>query len=294
MQSTVDGFSYGWVTLVAGFVMACLGAALGLRCTVRSLRHGSRKAGWLALGAVTIGCGIWSMHFIAMLGFKVHGASISYDVPLTFLSLAVAVLVVGAGVFTVGYRGTAPRVLLTSGVLTGLGIGAMHYLGMAAMRMDGRLLYDPLVVTLSLLIAVVAATAALWAAVSIRGFLPTLGASVVMGIAVTGMHYTGMAAVSAEVSGSHSAHSTGGTSALEVVPMLLVGPLAFLLLAAVVVMFDPMLILGDDEPRRPEHGRPRAQHRAALPYGAEYPRTAPVQAQQPVPADFSGSPADPR
>lgn len=269
MQSTIDGFSYGLITLVAGFVMACLGAALGLRCTVRSLHHGSQKAGWLALGSVTIGCGIWTMHFIAMLGFQVHGTSISYDVPLTFLSLAVAVLVVGAGVFTVGYRGTAPRVLLTSGLLTGLGIGAMHYMGMAAMQMDGRLLYDPVVVALSLLIAVVAATAALWAAVSIRGFLPTLGASVVMGIAVTGMHYTGMAAVSAQAGGGHSAHSAGGSSALEVVPMLLVGPLAFLVLAAVVVMFDPMLILGDDEPRRPERGRTLPQHRAELPQHSE-------------------------
>ncbi|MFK3733166.1 MHYT domain-containing protein [Streptomyces sp. NPDC088090] len=248
MQGTIDGFSYGMVTPLVGYVMACLGSALGLRCTVRSLATGrTRKPGWLALGAASIGCGIWTMHFIAMLGFQVSETEISYDGGLTFLSLLVAVLVVGAGVFTVGYRGTRPVPLLAAGLFTGLGVAGMHYLGMAAMRMDGSVTYEPGVVALSVLIAVVAATAALWAAVSVRGFLASLGASVIMGIAVTGMHYTGMAAVGVRV--AHDAHATtgNGSSAIDVLP-LLVGPLIFLVLAAAVVMLDPMLIMGDDEP----------------------------------------------
>ncbi|GHE25791.1 MHYT domain-containing protein [Streptomyces hydrogenans] len=248
MQGTIDGFSYGMVTPLVGYVMACLGSALGLRCTVRSLATGrTRKPGWLALGATSIGCGIWTMHFIAMLGFQVSETAISYDGTLTFLSLLVAVFVVGAGVFTVGYRGTRPVPLLAAGVFTGLGVAGMHYLGMAAMRMDGSLTYAPGVVALSVLIAVVAATAALWAAVSVRGFLASLGASVVMGVAVTGMHYTGMASVGVQV--AHDAHATSGdgSSAIDVLP-LLVGPLIFLVLAAAVVMLDPMLIMGDDEP----------------------------------------------
>ncbi|MER5735023.1 MULTISPECIES: MHYT domain-containing protein [unclassified Streptomyces] len=248
MQGTIDGFSYGMVTPLVGYVMACLGSALGLRCTVRSLATGrTRKPGWLALGAASIGCGIWTMHFIAMLGFQVSETEISYDGGLTFLSLLVAVLVVGAGVFTVGYRGTRPVPLLAAGLFTGLGVAGMHYLGMAAMRMDGSVTYEPGVVALSVLIAVVAATAALWAAVSVRGFLASLGASVIMGVAVTGMHYTGMAAVGVRV--AHDAHATtgDGSSAIDVLP-LLVGPLIFLVLAAAVVMLDPMLIMGDDEP----------------------------------------------
>ncbi|MEU3603867.1 MHYT domain-containing protein [Streptomyces sp. NPDC035033] len=252
MQGTIDGFGYGMVTPLVGYVMACLGSALGLRCTVRSLASGrARKPGWLALGAASIGCGIWTMHFIAMLGFRVSETAISYDGPLTFLSLLVAVLVVGAGVFTVGYRGARPVPLLTAGLFTGLGVAGMHYLGMAAMRMNGSLTYAPGVVALSVLIAVVAATAALWAAVSVRGLLASLGASVIMGIAVTGMHYTGMAAVGVRV--AHDAHAAvgDGSSALDVLP-LLVGPLIFLVLAAAVVMLDPMLIMGDDEPA----GRP--------------------------------------
>ncbi|MCX4828455.1 hypothetical protein OG785_16535 [Streptomyces sp. NBC_00006] len=247
MQGTIDGLSYGMVTPIAAYLTACLGSALGLRCTVRSLAlDRSRKPGWLALGAVSIGCGIWSMHFIAMLGFQVSGAAISYDTTLTFLSLLAAVLVVGVGVFTVGYLGTRPGPLLTAGVFTGFGVAGMHYLGMAAMRMNGSLSYDPGVVALSVVIAVVAATAALWAAITIQGFLASLGASVVMGIAVTGMHYTGMAAVDVHL--THGVDAVGST-AIGVLA-LLIGPLVVLVLAAVIVMFDPMLIMGDDEPER--------------------------------------------
>ncbi|MFC8584246.1 MHYT domain-containing protein [Streptomyces sp. NPDC057217] len=250
MQGTIDGFNYGVVTPLVGYVMACLGSALGLRCAVRSLATDQgRKPGWLALGAASIGCGIWTMHFIAMLGFRVRETTISYDAPLTFLSLLVAVLVVGVGIFVVGYLGVRPVPLLTAGVFTGLGVAAMHYLGMAAMRMNGSVSYEPAVVALSVLIAVVDATAALWAAVSVRGFLASLGASVIMGVAVTGMHYTGMAAVDVRV--GHAAHAGTGSSVLDVLP-LLVGPLAFLVVAAAVVMLDPLLIMGEDEPgRRP-------------------------------------------
>ncbi|MEU3744844.1 MULTISPECIES: MHYT domain-containing protein [Streptomyces] len=253
MHGTIDGFSYGMVTPLVGYVMACLGSALGLRCTVRSLTTDrARKPGWLALGAASIGCGIWTMHFIAMLGFQVREAPISYDTAMTFLSLLVAVAVVGVGVFIVGYLGTRPAPLLVAGLLTGLGVAGMHYLGMAALRMNGQLAYAPAVVVVSVVIAVVAATAALWAAVSVRGFLASLGASVVMGVAVTGMHYTGMAAVSVRV--DEASHAAEVSSLLNVLPML-VGPLIFLVLAAAVVMFDPLLIMGDDEPhrRRPAH-----------------------------------------
>ncbi|MEV4233410.1 MHYT domain-containing protein [Streptomyces bobili] len=246
MDGTVDGFRYGWVTPVAAYVMACLGGALGLRCIVRSLLDGqSWRPGWLALGAASIGCGIWTMHFIAMIGFQVEEARIGYDAGLTLLSLLVAVVVVGIGVFIVGYRGAGVAALCLAGTVTGLGVAAMHYLGMAAMHLDGSIHYDPFTVALSVLIAVVAATAALWAAVSIRGFVTSLGASLVMGVAVSGMHYTGMAAVSVHVHGvSPSWASDAPTSLL--LPML-IGPVIFLLLAAVVVMFDPLLVLGEGD-----------------------------------------------
>ncbi|SEE97577.1 MHYT domain-containing protein, NO-binding membrane sensor [Streptomyces sp. 3213] len=244
MQGTIDGFRYGAVTPVAAYLMACLGGALGLRCVVRSLHNAhSWKAGWLALGATSIGTGIWTMHFIAMLGFQVEEARIGYDVGLTVLSLAVAIVMVAVGVFTVGYRGATTGALATAGVITGLGVAAMHYLGMSALQLNGTIEYRTSTVVLSIAIAIVAATAALWAAVSIRGFLASLGASLVMGVAVSGMHYTAMAAVSVHLHGTGGAW-TGDSATSLLLPMLL-GPVIFLLLAGVVVMFDPLLVMGE-------------------------------------------------
>ncbi|MEU1853849.1 MHYT domain-containing protein [Streptomyces sp. NPDC019990] len=247
MEGTVDGFRYGAVTPVAAYLMACLGGALGLRCIVRTLLNpGAWKPGWLALGATAIGCGIWTMHFIAMIGFHVEETRVRYDAATTVLSLAVAVAVavVGIGVFIVGYRGTRSVTLAVAGVVTGLGVAVMHYLGMAAMRLNGDIGYDPAGVALSVLIAIAAATAALWSAVTVRGFLTSLGASLVMGVAVSGMHYTGMAAVSV-----HVHDTTGGTwdgeSPLSLLLPMLLGPVVFLLLAGVLVMCDPLLTRSD-------------------------------------------------
>ncbi|PCG83959.1 hypothetical protein CIB93_21930 [Streptomyces sp. WZ.A104] len=261
-QGTVDGFTYGLVTPVVAFLMAGLGAALGLRCTIRSLRTArSFTTGWLALGALSIGSGIWTMHFVAMTGFSVKEAPISYDKPLTFAGLALAVLMVGIGIYIVGYRGATRMALITGGTITGLGVASMHYLGMAGMRLEGQLAYDTPLVALSVLIAVAAATAALWAAVSLRGLLSSLGASALMAAAVTGMHYTGMAALDVhlhlppEMSGV-----LPGDHPTETIGPMLIGPGCFLLLAALVLMFDPRAVTEEPEWRpgaRETAGRPR-------------------------------------
>ncbi|MFF5186248.1 MHYT domain-containing protein [Streptomyces sp. NPDC000345] len=257
MQGTVDGFSYGLVTPLVAYVMACLGGALGLRCTTRArLVAHSWRPGWLALGSAAIGSGIWTMHFIAMMGFTVAGAPIHYDKPTTYASLGVAIIMVGVGIFIVGYRGATGTALFTGGTITGLGIASMHYLGMAGMRFSGKLEYNTFTVSVSVAIAMAAATAALWAAGQVRGFAWSVGASLVMGLAVTGMHYTGMAALSVHL------HATGtpaeGDSPAALLAPMLVGPLAFLLLAGVVVVFDPLMVVG-----RPD--RTRAEHRPGVP-----------------------------
>ncbi|MGV9555920.1 MHYT domain-containing protein [Streptomyces sp. NPDC003522] len=271
MHGTVDGFSYGIVTPLVAYLMACLGGALGLRCTTRAvLVAHSWRPGWLALGAAAIGSGIWTMHFVAMTGFTVAGAPIHYDRPMTYASLGVAVVMVGVGVFIVGYRGAAGTALFTGGTITGLGIASMHYLGMAGMRFDGKFEYNTLTVGVSVAIAMAAATAALWAAGQVRGFLWSVGASLVMGLAVTGMHYTGMAALSVHL------HATGSPSAgdppADLLAPMLIGPLAFLCLAGVVVLFDPLMMTGrlDRTPaaHRPgvpahPHPVPRARRRTA-------------------------------
>ncbi|WP_216589009.1 MHYT domain-containing protein [Streptomyces brasiliscabiei] len=274
MNATVSNFYYGAATPVAAYLMACLGAALGLRCTTRSLRRPHRRAGWLTLGAISIGCGIWTMHFIAMIGFSVQGALVSYDTTKTLLSLAVAIAVVAVGVFLVGYRGGSPLTLATAGAVTGLGVAAMHYLGMAAVHTNGTLHYAIPTVVLSVVIAVAAATVALWVVVSIHTLWASIGASMVMGVAVTGMHYTGMASVSVHLTG-RSAVSQSSADLLSFLLAMLAGPLVVLLVAAVIVMFDPDMVLGDagDErtppaPRAGDAGTP-ARHRtpyAGTPY----------------------------
>lgn len=259
MYGTVNGFTYGWVTPVVAYIMACLGAALGLRCTVRALvMERSRRAGWLALGAISIGSGIWTMHFIAMMGFTVDQVEINYDKSVTFVSLAVAIAVVGAGVFLVGFFGRSAPVLLASGAITGVGVAAMHYLGMAGMKLNADLDYNATTVYLSIGIAVVAATAALWAAVSVKGFAASLGASLIMGVAVTGMHYTGMAALRVHLHDSGTAGGLGGASPAAILAPVLIGPVVFLFLAGVVVALDPPTGVQQSRPepaREPAHGR---------------------------------------
>ncbi|MGW0765047.1 MHYT domain-containing protein [Streptomyces sp. NPDC002676] len=252
MHGTVDGFSYGAVTPLVAYVMACLGGALGLRCTTRSLlvTH-SRRPAWLALGSAAIGSGIWTMHFVAMMGFTIKETPIHYDEGITYASLGLAIVMVGVGIFIVGYRGATGTPLFTGGTITGLGVASMHYLGMAGMEFDGRFSYNTLTVAASVVIAVVAATAALWAAGRVRGFLWSVGASLVMGLAVSGMHYTGMAALSVHLHGTRSA--TGGASEASVLAPMLIGPLAFLLLAGVVVMFDPRMVMGRPDWTPVEH-----------------------------------------
>src|SRR5712691_9215769 len=117
--------------------MSCMGAFLGLRCTARArLFQGAERARWLLLAGVSIGTtGIWLMHFIAMLGFTIRGETITYNVPVTILSLLVAAVIVCIGLMIVGFSPEGYRPLLIGGVITGIGVAAMHYIGMAGMRM---------------------------------------------------------------------------------------------------------------------------------------------------------------
>ncbi|GGU48254.1 MHYT domain-containing protein [Streptomyces lavendofoliae] len=234
----LDHATFGWLTPALSYAMACVGAALGLRCTVRALEAtGASRRNWLLTAASAIGTGIWTMHFVAMLGFGVTGTDIRYDVPLTVFSLVVAMLVVGGGVFAVGYAHDRVRGLLLGGLTTGLGVAGMHYLGMAALRLNGSVRYDPLLVALSVAIAVLAATAALWAALHITSPLAVTAASPLMGAAVSSMHYTGMFAVSVDV-----VPATGeppGATAMQFVFPLAVGLGSYLFVTSAFVSLSP-------------------------------------------------------
>src|SRR5580704_7989844 len=193
----VNNFSNGALNPVLAYVMSCVGCFLGLRCTTRARAYqGAARARWLTLAALAIATtGIWVMHFIAMLGFTIPGQSIRYNVPITILSMVIAVIVVGIGTFIVGFSREGTRPLLLGGLIIGLGVNSMHYLGMAAIRVQASLTYNPALVAASVVIAVIAGTAALWAALRLDTLWSTLVASLIMGVAVSGMHYTGMAAL---------------------------------------------------------------------------------------------------
>jgi NO-binding membrane sensor protein with MHYT domain len=234
----MDHFSAGWVTPVLSYAMACVGAALGLRCTVRALEtDGASKRNWLTLASVAIGSGIWTMHFVAMLGFSVEGTPIRYDVPLTVLSLLMSIGVVAAGVFTAGYGRSRVTSVAFGGIGTGLGVAAMHYTGMAALDLHGTIDYDPRLVIASVAIAIVAATAALTLTLIVRGPVLATLAALVMGLAVSSMHYTGMYAVSVALAPSGAA--LAGATATEFIFPLAVVLGSFLFLASAYVALSP-------------------------------------------------------
>ncbi|RII09403.1 hypothetical protein DSC45_31495 [Streptomyces sp. YIM 130001] len=235
----LDHATFGWLTPTLSYAMAVIGAALGLRCTVRALAStGRSRRNWLLTAASALGTGIWTMHFVAMLGFGVSGTEIRYDVPLTILSLVVAMAVVGAGVFAVGYGRDRGRALALGGLTTGLGVASMHYLGMAALRLHGEVTYDPVLVGLSVVIAVIAATAALWAGLNIKSPVAVAVASLIMGAAVSSMHYTGMLAVGVDVSPA-AAGALSGATAMQFIFPLAVGLGSYLFLTSAFVALSP-------------------------------------------------------
>jgi NO-binding membrane sensor protein with MHYT domain len=139
------------------------------------------------------GGAIWAMHFIAMLACNMD-VPVSYDLGITALSAVIGIVscmvglaVAGTGVFDWGK-------LVLAGLCMGLGVTGMHYTGMAAMLMPAQTHYDTTLVGASALIAVVASIVALWLAFHLRGKWQMTGSALVMGLAVCGMHYTGMQA----------------------------------------------------------------------------------------------------
>jgi len=131
---------------------------------------------------------IWSMHFIGMLAFDM-GMPVAYDVPITLASLLVAVVVTGSDLRR-GPGADQPVAAGRRGTAMGVGVAAMHYTGMAAMRMQAQLSYDLVIVAISLGIAVVASIAALWLVFNTTRLWQIVASALVMGLAVCGMHYT--------------------------------------------------------------------------------------------------------
>jgi NO-binding membrane sensor protein with MHYT domain len=233
-------FTDGPLVPALSYVVSCTGLFLGLRCATRARAcEGVARTRWLLLAGVSIGgAGIWAMGFIAMLGFAVSGEVTRYNVPVTIVSLLVAVIIAAAGLLIVGLGRDETRSLPEAGLTAGLGVAVVGYLAMGAMRMPGRLSYEPALCLLPLAIAVGAATAIMWGAARLHGAGPTLGASLALGLALCGMHYTAMAAVrmsAASVPAGLIAGDTSGVAAGSfLLPVILgAGVLVFLVWTAI-------------------------------------------------------------
>jgi len=167
--------------------------------------QGPTHRGWLAAAALIMGGGIWSMHFVAMLAFMLP-MPMSYDVGLTVLSLVLAILAASGSFYVISRPGVSRPRLVLSGVFMGIAIFGMHYTGMAAMRGPVQLTYDPLWFALSVIIAIGTATAALWLAFRTTDPGQKLAAAIVLGLAISGMHYTGMRAAVFTAQATMGAH----------------------------------------------------------------------------------------
>jgi PAS domain S-box-containing protein len=167
--------------------------ALRLGARIRASAGWKRRI-WLAIAAITLGGGIWSMHFVAMLAFSMPGMVMSYDLGLTLLSLGIALAFTGGGFALMRWKHASPGRILAAGFLMGSGVLAMHYVGMAAMRMDATLIYERFWLSVSVLVAIGAAIGAVWLASLEHKISLQLAAAGFMGTAIAGMHYAGMKA----------------------------------------------------------------------------------------------------
>ena len=195
MQATYN-FWLVTLSIVVAIVVSFTALTLAGRVAAAE-RTGGRL--WLFGGAAAMGMGIWSMHFIGMLAFSVP-IPLRYNVLVTLVSLLIAIATSGFALGIASRSDLSLRRLAVGSVIMGAGICAMHYTGMAAIQIMPVITYQPSLVVASIVIAVTASFAALWLAFRLRNgqsglmLLARAGAAVAMGFAITGMHYTAMAA----------------------------------------------------------------------------------------------------
>ncbi|WP_150714204.1 MHYT domain-containing protein, partial [Pseudomonas fluorescens] len=237
--------SYSPTLVIISLIVAILASYTALDMTGRIATAKGRAVHlWTAGGAFAMGIGVWSMHFIGMLAFELP-IDLGYDLTLTLLSLLTAFLSCGFALWLVSQPRLPVWQLAFGALVMGAGISAMHYTGMAAMRMQPGIDYDPILFGASLLIAVGASGAALWIAFRLRRHTPHVsliraGAAVIMGIAIVGMHYTAMAAARFP-DGSFCGAAVNGLSGKGLDSLVLITTLAVLSIALLTSVLDARL-----------------------------------------------------
>ncbi len=234
-----------WLVLLSVAVAIFVShTALNLSSRVATSARKPSARIWLAGGAISMGCGIWSMHFIGMLAFSLPIA-LSYDIPRTLVSLAIAIALSGFALSIASRPQISLGRLAAGAVVMGLGICAMHYSGMSAIQIRPMITYEPRLLLASGVIAIVASFAALWLFFRLRKGsswqmrIARLAAAVVMGLAISGMHYTGMAA-SRFGAGSYCTSPTTANSSWLAITIAVIA-LAVLSITTILLVYDAHL-----------------------------------------------------
>lgn len=188
--------SFNVLLVLLSYVISACGAFTALVLARESAKVAPHeRMPWVAWSAVVMGgIGIWSMHFVGMMAWHAR-MPVSYDISLTALSMLLAILSTGIGFAIVGLGSRALIAILLAGIFMGAGVSVMHYMGMAAMRMPATITYNMPLVWLSVGIAISASCVALWMAFFLTARWQMIIAAFTAGVAVCGMHYTGMLAV---------------------------------------------------------------------------------------------------
>ncbi len=183
-----------WLVALAGIV--CLLASLVAISLFHRARetHGRARAAWLALAGAATGCGIWATHFIAILAYE-PSVPVAYGIELTLLSLAAAALVTFCGLAFAARSGSARWPAVTGGAIIGAGIAVMHYLGMWALELPGRVTWSLDLVLASIGFGMALGACAMAVAIRRSGVIATLIAAVLLTLAIVSHHFTAMGAV---------------------------------------------------------------------------------------------------
>jgi NO-binding membrane sensor protein with MHYT domain len=196
VPGSIVPYAYDWLLVGLSYLISVAGAYVGLRWSRRIRnKNGSVDTDRLICSSVALGGGaVWSMHFIGMAAYRTP-VRMEFDLFMTVVSLLVVIVFAAAGL-AVASRVTGNRLhnIAKGGVLAGLGVSVMHYTGMAAVHTNSTFEWDISIMALSTAIAVVVSVVALWLATTVKTRGKQFGAALIMGVAVCGMHYTGMTA----------------------------------------------------------------------------------------------------
>jgi diguanylate cyclase (GGDEF)-like protein len=241
--------SYNLYLVALSLAVATLASYTSLELTAHIYllkAAGAKRFFWLLGGAIAMGTGIWSMHFIGMLAFRMPIA-LGYDARITGYSLLIAVVTSGLALHVATGDGLDGRRLFFGGALLGLGVAAMHYTGMASMRMRPGISYRPGLFLASIGVAMAASCTALWISFRLRDdsqrqvLLKRCGAGLVMGLAIAGMHYLGM--IAAVFDSRSTCGASDGVSASWLVLAVTGATLSILILTLIFSMLDTRFYL---------------------------------------------------